>query len=113
MSLSPSVRLSVRPSVRPSVRNARVVKWKTSVLGAIFGMYVDGGGMGCGVGCPRPPVRNDIVTPRYLFFHHLLNRYSRRVPIETFDGFLGAPERLYNRLCPTSLSVVCSVTQIL
>ena len=22
-----------------------------------------------GVGCPCPPIRNDIVTPRHLFFH--------------------------------------------
>ena len=30
-------------------------------------VYVRGHGMWMGVGCPYPPVRNDIVTPRHLF----------------------------------------------
>ena len=61
-SVGPSVRPSVHPSVRPlvrrsvrrSVRNPRVENWKTSVLDAFFGMYVGGGGMGCGWGLDAP-----------------------------------------------------------
>ena len=29
-----------------------------------------GGALGVEVDCPYPPVRNDIVTPRHLFFFH-------------------------------------------
>ena len=54
LSVGPSVGPSVRRSVRPSVRNARVEKWKTSVLDAFFGMCVGGGGMGCGWGLDAP-----------------------------------------------------------
>ena len=44
---------------------------KMSVLDS-FCMFVFGVGFGVwmGVGCPCPPVRNYIVTPRHLFFNH-------------------------------------------
>ena len=63
-----SVRPSVGPSVRWSVRGDRVEKWENErfryflyvfVCGAEFGVWI-------GYGCPCPPVRNDIVTPRHL-----------------------------------------------
>ena len=66
---------SVRPLVRPLVRHARVENAKTRIydaavaivcvlvcwrgVGGVFGVRL-------GVGCPYPPVRNDIVTPRHL-----------------------------------------------
>ena len=68
---------SVSPSVGPSVgRGDRVEKWKNERFGYFLCMFVCGGGVGwgvdgvgvrMGVGCPCPPVRNDIVTPRHLF----------------------------------------------
>ena len=40
-----------------------------SVSDVIWGMCVGGGhGVWMGVGCPSLPVRNNIVTPRHLFF---------------------------------------------
>ena len=60
----------VRPSVRRSVRNSRVEKWKNECFRCFFG-YVCWWGAGhgewMGVGCPCPPIRNNIVTPRHLF----------------------------------------------
>ena len=46
-----------------------------------------GFGVWMGVGCPCPPVRNDIVTPRHLLdaFSHL---YKRLCPSERFTYFL-------------------------
>ena len=54
----------------PSVcRGDRVKKWKNECFGYFSCMFVYGVGFGVwmGVGCPCPPVRNDIVTPRHLF----------------------------------------------
>ena len=63
-------RNSVRGFVRPSIRGDRVEKWKNERCGYFLCMFVYGVGFGLwmGVGCPCPPVRNDIVTPRHLFF---------------------------------------------
>ena len=56
----------------------RVEKWKNEHFGYFLCMFVCGGGVGrgmdgagvqMGVGYPCPPVRNDIVTPRHLFFY--------------------------------------------
>ena len=72
--LCPSVHPSVRPSVRWSVRHGdRVEQWKNERFGYILCMFVCGGGVDgvgvrMGVRCPCPPVRNDIVTPRHLFW---------------------------------------------
>ena len=56
-------------SVRPLVRNDRVEKWENERFRYFLCMFVCGRGVGVwmGVGCPCPPVRNDIVTPRHLF----------------------------------------------
>ena len=77
-------RNSIRGFVRPLVRHARVLTLglktrKTRIHDAAIVIVcvwvcecvagVVGGGVGVklGVGCPCPPVRNDIVTPRHLF----------------------------------------------
>ena len=41
----------------------------------VLGTCVGGGGHGVwiGVGCPCPPIRNDIVTPRHLFLLSIMN----------------------------------------
>ena len=72
--LCPSVRRSIRRSVGPS---ARVEKWENEhfrsflcMCGCGKGGWV-GRGVWMGVGRPCPPVRNDIVTPRHLFFCYL------------------------------------------
>ena len=49
-----SIRGFVHPSVCRSVRNPRVENWKTSVLDAFFGLGVDGGGKGSGLGLEAP-----------------------------------------------------------
>ena len=61
----------VRPSVRPSVRHGhRVEKWENERFRFFLCMFECEGWVGVwiGVGCPCPPVRNDIVTPCHLFF---------------------------------------------
>ena len=69
---SPSVRWSVlrcvSPSIGPLVCKHKSKSGKTSVLDAFF-MCVSGRGHGVqiGVGCPCPPVRNDIVTPCFIW----------------------------------------------
>ena len=77
------------PSVRWSVRSGdRVEKWKNERFGYFLCMFVYGVGFGVwiGVGCPCPPVRNDIVTPRHLF--HVQSNPAPRwsVVIETKRG---------------------------
>ena len=49
-----------------------------------------------GVGRPRPPMRNDIVTPRHLFYLFIVS----------FFHFLVAVTQLYRRLCPSVHSSV-------
>ena len=70
--------MSVHWSVGPSVRHTQVVMFKlktrkTRILDAAVGIVSVWGvegmvGVRLGVGCPCPPIRNDIVTPRLLFF---------------------------------------------
>ena len=68
--LCPSVGLSVGPSFRPS---ARVEKWENKRFRSFLCMCLCwkagwvGRWVSMGVGCPCPPLRNDIVTPRHLF----------------------------------------------
>ena len=61
------------PSVRRSVCQHESKSGKTSVFEAFcVSLCWKGGWVGrwvlMGVGCPNPPVRNDIATPRHLFF---------------------------------------------
>ena len=64
--LCPSVRWSVPENESKSGKNERF----RSFLGTC--LCWKGGWMGCwvwmGFGCPCPPARNDLVTPRHLFF---------------------------------------------
>ena len=70
-SVGPSVRWSVRPLVRPSVRWwARVEKWENERFRYSCECW-GGCWVWMGVGCPCPPVRNDIGTPRHLFYYRL------------------------------------------
>merc|ERR1712025_1482721 len=62
---------SVRPLGRWSVRHGnRVEKWENERFRYFFCMFECLGWVEVwiGVGCPCPPVRNDIVTPRHLLF---------------------------------------------
>ena len=61
---------SVSSSVRRSVRGHRVEKWKNKRYRDFLWLSECWGWVGVwmGVGCPCPPVRNNIVTPRHLFF---------------------------------------------
>ena len=68
--LCPSVRPSVHRSVGPSVRpSAWVEKCENECFRTLMCMFLcwEGGWVGCRVwmrvGCPCPPVRNNIVTP--------------------------------------------------
>ena len=79
--LCPSVRPSVRRSVGWLVRNARVENARNAhftmlqlSLNVCGCMLVCGKGVWArlGVGCPCPPVRNDIVTPASLVFELLV-----------------------------------------
>ena len=65
--------LPVHPSIGPLVRRSvlrgdRVKKWKMSVLDTFYVCLC----MEVGVGCPCPPIRNDIVTLRHLFTQNCL-----------------------------------------
>ena len=63
-----SISLLVGPLVRPSVSTSRKVGKRVFLNNFCVCLSVCGGcGMWMGLGCPCPPVRNDIVTPRYLF----------------------------------------------
>ena len=79
-SVGPSIGPSVRPSVRPLVRQHESKSGKASVLEAFRvclswkGSWV-GPWVWMGVGCPCPPVRNDIVTPRHLFTPFCLGNF--------------------------------------
>ena len=70
MRLCPSVCPLVRPSIGPLVRwsvTHESKSGKTSVLDIFLVCVLVGGhGVWMGVGCPCPPVRNDVVTPRHL-----------------------------------------------
>ena len=77
-SVGPSVRRSVRLSVRPS---ARVEKWEKERFRSFLcmcqcwkGRWV-GRWVWMGVGCPCPTIRNNIVTPRHLFYHFFKIRF--------------------------------------
>jgi len=62
------------PSVRPSIGSGhRVEKWGNERFRYFLCMFECWGWVGVwmGVGCPCPPVRNDIVTPRHLFSCYL------------------------------------------
>ena len=57
----------VRPLVPPSAREHESISAETNVINVF--VHVSGGlRVWIKVGCPCPPVRNDIVTPDYLFF---------------------------------------------
>ena len=61
----------VRPLVSLLVRHGhRVEKWGNERFRYFLCMFECGWwfGVWMGVGCPCPPVRNDIVTPRHFFF---------------------------------------------
>ena len=62
------VRWSVSPLVHPLVRDDRVEKQKNNRFRYFLRMFECGMGVGVwmGVGCPCPPVRNDILTPLHL-----------------------------------------------
>ena len=65
-----SIRGSVRPSVRRSIRHGdRVEKWENERFRNFLVMFECWGWVGVwmGVGCPSPPVRNNIVTQHHLF----------------------------------------------
>ena len=62
--LCSSVRWSVSLLVRRSVEVIKLKSGKMSVLDTVYVCLEFGVWMG--VGCPCPPVRNDIVTPRHL-----------------------------------------------
>ena len=72
--------LSVRPSVSWSVtlelktRKTRIYDTAVVIVcvwvcECVAGVVGGGVGVRLGVGCPCPPVRNDIVTPRHLFYY--------------------------------------------
>ena len=65
-----TIRGFVRRSIGPLLCNAQVEKWENERFTCSLGLCVWDGvrhGMWMGVGCPCPPVHDDIVTPRYLF----------------------------------------------
>ena len=66
MRLCPSARQSVRRSVGSGDRVEKWGNWRFRYYLCMF-EYWGWVGVWMGVGCPCPPVHNDIVTPRHLF----------------------------------------------
>ena len=68
---------SVGPSVGPLVRGHWVEKWENKHFWYFLCLLVCWRWVGVwlGVRCPCPPVRNDIVTPRHLFFFLTSRRF--------------------------------------
>ena len=84
--------MSVRWSIRRSVGNDRVEKWKNKRFGYFLCVFVCrrvGNGVWMGVGCPCPPIRNDIVTLHHLFFSNLLSSFPLSTP-SPYDLFPNA-----------------------
>ena len=116
LSVRPSVRPSVRWSVRWSVRHARVENARNAhftmlqlSLNVCGCMLVCGKGVWArlGVGCPCPPVRNDIVTPASLVplnpvntkFFLVIEEYNLNVFVHpSICNYLASTIYLYSRM---------------
>ena len=86
--LCPSVRWSVGPSITLELKTRKTRIYDTAVVivcvwvcECVAGVVGGGVGVRLGVGCPCPPVRNDIVTPRHLFKVACTRLYNLSCPL--------------------------------